>query len=508
MKSGASYDLLADDFAVQGTVHPVILCGGSGTRLWPLSREQHPKQLLAMTEDATLLQATVTRLQSPADARSKWAKPIIVCNREYRFAVGEQLREIGSPPGALVLEPVGRNTAPALTLAALLLAEKAGEPEPLLLVAPADHMVKDSGAFHRAMERARPLADAGHVVTFGVRPFWAESGYGYIRQGERLADIGSEGAHYVAQFIEKPDPSTAKEFFDSSQYLWNSGMFMMRASVWLELMETMMPEAYAQCRIAYRQGRLESGRYCVDEGHFAACPSKSIDCAVMEQVAGGYIADTGHRAVVVELEGGWSDVGSWDALWSLGDKDAGGNVVKGDVHCQDMRNSLVLANSRLVACVGMDDVVVVETPDAVMVTHRDRAQDVKHVVDSLREASRPEGKAHRKVARPWGTYDGIDAGERFQVKRIVVHPGAALSLQMHHHCAEHWIVVRGTARVVRGDETFILSENQSTYIPLGTRHRLENPGRVPLELIEVQSRSYLGEDDIIRFDDVYGRSDG
>ncbi len=285
-------------------------------------------------------------------------------------------------------------------------------------------------------------------------------------------------------------------------------MFMMRASVWLKLIETMMPEAYAQCRIAFQQGRLERGCYCVDEEHFAACPSQSIDYAVMDQIDGGYLADTGHRAVVVEPEGGWSDVGSWDTLWSLGDKDAGGNVVKGDVHCQDTRNSLVLANSRLVACVGMEDVVVVETPDAVMVTRRDRAQDVKYVTDSLREASRPKGKAHRKVARPWGTYDGIDAGERFQVKRIVVHPGAALSLQMHHHRAEHWVVVRGTARVVRGDETFILSENQSTYIPLGTRHRLENPGRVPLELIEVQSGSYLGEDDIIRFEDVYGRSDG
>ena len=498
--------LVDDGTAAQQSVHPVILCGGSGTRLWPLSREQHPKQLLAMTEDATLLQSTVMRMEPMVGSNARWAKPIIVCNKEHRFAVAEQLREIGSPPGAVMLEPVGRNTAPALTLAALLVAEKAGEREPVLLVVPADHIVKDTEAFQRSMEQARKFAESDHLVAFGVTPTWAESGYGYIRQGETVADEASGSVRYIDEFIEKPDNALAKQFVDSGRYLWNSGMFMMRASVWLELAEQLCPETFARCRVAFQEGRLDHGFYSVGDEHFSACPSESIDYAVMERIRRGHLADTGYRAVTIELEGGWSDVGSWDALWSLGEKDSDGNVVKGDVHCRDTRNSLVLANGRLVACVGMEDVVVIETPDAVMVTRRDRAQDVKHVVDSLREAKRPEGKLHRKVARPWGTYDGIDSGERFQVKRIVVRPGATLSLQMHHHRAEHWIVVRGTARVVRGDETFILSENESTYIPLGTVHRLENPGRVPLELIEVQSGSYLGEDDIVRFDDAYGRS--
>lgn len=489
------------------SIQPVILCGGSGTRLWPLSRELHPKQLLAMTEDTTLLQSTVKRME-PVERGPKWARPIIVCNHEHQFAVSDQLREIGRPPEAIMLEPFGRNTAPALTLAALLVAEKAGEREPLLLVAPADHIVMDTAAFQRAMTRARAYAQSGHVVTFGVKPSRAETGYGYIRLGAAAADDSSIDVRYIDRFVEKPDQASAEQFVDSGQYLWNSGMFMLRASLWLELVEQLCPDMFAQCRKAFQEGKLDGSCYCVADEQFAACPSESIDYAVMERVRDGYVADSGHRAVAVELEGGWSDIGSWDALWDLGDKDADGNVVKGDVHHRDTRNSLVLANGRLVACVGVEDVVVVETPDAVMVTRRDRAQDVKQVVDSLREAQRPEGRLHRKVARPWGTYDGIDAGERFQVKRIVVRPGASLSLQMHHHRAEHWIVVRGTARVVRGEETFILSENESTYIPLGTRHRLENPGRVPLELIEVQSGSYLGEDDIVRFDDVYGRVSG
>lgn len=488
-----------------GQIQPVVLCGGSGTRLWPLSRENHPKQLISVAEDETMLQATIRRVQAGRGATLGWANPVIVCNEEHRFMVAQQLREIGKAPAAILLEPAGRNTAPALTLAALMLADRASAQDPIMLVSPADHVVEDSESFARAVAEAQYHAARGCLVTFGVRPASAETGYGYIRRGLPVGDGSSGSASYVQQFIEKPEADVAQQLLDQGDALWNSGMFMMRVSVWLAVAERVCPEIVRTCRAAYRHGKRNGEFYCVDAEQFANCPKDSIDYAAMESVVDGFVAGSTHPAVMVELDAGWSDVGAWDALWALGSKDPAGNVVKGDVHYHDTTDTLVLAQHRLVTCVGLDNVVVVETPDAVMVARRDRAQDVKEIVDTLRGAQRSECFAHRKVDRPWGSYDAIDRGERFQVKRIVVNPGAALSLQMHHHRAEHWIVVQGTARVVRGDETLLLTENQSTYIPLGVKHRLENPGRVPLELIEVQSGSYLGEDDIVRFDDTYGR---
>jgi mannose-1-phosphate guanylyltransferase/mannose-6-phosphate isomerase len=424
--------------------------------------------------------------------------PLVVCNEEYRFVIAEQLRLMGTK-GAILLEPVGRNTAPALTLAALA-AMRDGE-DPILLVMPADHVIMDVASFQAAVRLAMPLAE-DMVVTFGITPDSPETGYGYIQAGETL---GRDGASRIARFVEKPDLATAQAYLDAGSYFWNSGLFMMRASVWLSAIDSCRADILTACRAAWDQGSADGDFLRVGKKAFMQCPSDSIDYAVMERIPGGENSLPG--GAFVPLTAGWSDVGAWDSLWQVLPKDHQGNVSQGDVLLENCHNMLVMSEHRLVACIGVEDMVVVETPDAVLVSHMSKTQHVKRIVDRLKREGRPESELHRKVFRPWGWYDGIDSGKRFQVKRIVVKPGAALSLQMHHHRAEHWIVVSGTAQVTRGDATYLVSENESTFIPLGTRHRLENPGCVPLEMIEVQSGSYLGEDDIVRFDDVYGRKE-
>lgn len=479
-------------------VQPLILCGGSGTRMWPLSREQYPKQLLSLAGELSMLQATALRLQGlPLAAGDAMTAPILIGNEEYRFLMAEQLRRVGVTPGGMLLEPCGRNTAPALTLGALL--ARADGDDPVLVIMPADHVIQDEDAFRNAVAVAVPLADAGKLVTFGICPSAPETGYGYIQVGDAL----DARASLVAQFVEKPDQATAQNYLDSGNYLWNGGIFVIKASVWLAKMAQCRPDILAACEAAFsqRQGDLDFVR--PDKAAFAACPAESIDYAVMEPLTAA--GKNSGEVAVVPLDARWSDVGAWNALWEIGDKDEAGNVFKGDVLAVDTQNSLVLTSGRLVATVGLQDVVVVETPDAILVADRNQIQKVKDVVGLLKSAGRSETNAHRKVHRPWGWYDSIDFGSRFQVKRIVVNPGGVLSLQMHHHRAEHWIVVSGTARVTKGDEAFLVSENESTYIPLGTTHRLENPGKLPLEMIEVQSGSYLGEDDIVRFEDRYGR---
>ncbi|HVL34730.1 MAG TPA: mannose-1-phosphate guanylyltransferase/mannose-6-phosphate isomerase [Burkholderiales bacterium] len=476
-------------------IQPVILCGGSGTRLWPLSRESHPKPLHALNGDRTLLQETGERLRLDGSI-----DPLVVCNEHYRFLVDAQLKSIGARPKAILLEPAGRGTAPALTLAAI---HAVTADDPVLLVSPSDHHITDPAAFRRAMERGAALARQGCLVAFGVPPTGPEPGYGYIQAGAPLSK--APHARAIEAFVEKPDAATAQALFASGRYLWNAGIFAVRASVWIDIIGTLRGDILAACERACREVRRDGAFLRVEPGAFEQCPSDSIDYAVMERLVGAEGVRSGPEAVVVALEAGWSDLGAWDALWQVGRKDAQGNVASGDVHLADTRDALVLAQHRLVACVGLEDVVVVETPDAVMVARKDKAQAVGRLVAALKADGRGECLAHRKVHRPWGSYDSIERGERFQVKRIVVEPGAALSLQLHYHRAEHWIVVRGTARVTRGEETFLLTENESTYIPPGTRHRLENPGRLPLEIIEVQSGGYLGEDDIVRLEDAYGR---
>jgi len=485
-------------------IQPVILSGGSGTRLWPLSREQHPKQLLPLCGEHTMLQDTVLRWDAePGEDRLNELPPIIVSNEEYRFIVAEQLRLAGKPAQAIILEPVGRNTAPALTLAALYASAEGHDP--VLAVMPADHVIRDGRAFRAALRIAAKLAEQGALVTFGIAPATPETGYGYIRRGVPVTGLSHGHAFVLDRFVEKPDQATAQGYVDSGEYFWNSGIFVMQASAWLTEIGRHRPDILEACRRAIAAPQQDRDFLRVDKEAFAACPADSIDYAVMEKVTGAH-ADGSRRAVVIPLAAGWSDVGAWDALWSVRDKDEQGNVLQGDVMVHDTRDTLAISNGRLVACVGLSGLVVVETPDAVMVAAKDKTQEVKKIVEGLKRSGRAEVSAHRKIHRPWGHYDAIDDGERFQVKRIVVHPGASLSLQMHHHRAEHWVVVRGTARVTRGDEEFLLSENQSTYIPIGIRHRLENPGKVPLNLIEVQSGAYLGEDDIVRYGDQYGRS--
>jgi len=478
-------------------IQPVVLSGGSGTRLWPLSREKYPKQLLPLIGEDSLLQATVRRVEGLG--LGTLAVPMVVCNEEYRFVIAEQLRLMGQP-GRIVLEPTGRNTAPALTLAALAALQDGADP--VLLVMPADHVILDKPAFQAVVRQGALLAAEGAVVTFGITPDSPETGYGYIQSGA-LYGNGDGNASTIARFVEKPDQATAQSYLDAGTYSWNSGLFMAKASVWLAAMAVCRADILAACQTAWDAGSTDGEFVRVGKELFAACPSDSIDYAVMERIASGQAGLP--PGVVIPLSAGWSDVGAWDALWQVLPKDGAGNVAQGDVLLHDCRNTLALSEGRLIACVGVDDIVVVETADAILVAHKDKTQDVKKIVDSLKKQGRSEGQLHRKVFRPWGWYDSVDNGTRFQVKRIVVKPGGTLSLQMHHHRAEHWIVVSGTAKVTRGTETFLVTENESTYIPLGTTHRLENPGRVELEMIEVQSGSYLGEDDIVRFEDVYGR---
>lgn len=473
-------------------LQPVILSGGSGTRLWPLSRRAYPKQFLALVDDTSLLQSTAARLDSLGDM-VEVAPPMIVCNETHRFLVAEQLRESGHEAGGILLEPLGRNTAPALTLAAL----DAADEDPVLIVMPADHVVKDGAAFARAVSAGLAHATAGKVVTFGIVPDSPQTGFGYIRAGSSV----DPQTLALDAFVEKPDLETAEAYLASGDYLWNSGIFMLRAQRWLALIERLQPDMLAAVRDAYTKGRRDLDFFRVDKEAFAASPADSIDYAVMEP-----LSQEAGECLVVPLDAGWSDIGAWAALWEVSEHDDAGNACHGDVMAFDARDNLLHAQHRVLAAVGINDLIVVETPDAVLVVHKDHAQDVKRITEKLDAEGRCESEFHRRVHRPWGSFEGIDVGSRFQVKRLSVKPGAALSLQMHHHRAEHWIVVSGTARVTCDDKEFLLSENQSTYIPIGTRHRLENPGAIPLEIIEVQSGSYLGEDDIVRFDDVYNRA--
>lgn len=468
-------------------VFPVIMAGGSGSRLWPLSREFYPKQFLELNGECTMLQKTVQRL-----AELTCAQPLVICNEDHRFLVAEQLRNIDKLAHNIILEPAGRNTAPAIALAALAslqTAEKGNDP--LLLVLAADHVIRDELAFTASVEQAIPLAEAGKLVTFGIVPTHAETGYGYIRRG---VEIGT--AYTVAKFVEKPNMQTAEDYLQSGEYYWNSGMFLFRASRFLAELKEFRPDIYSACERAVGTINPDLDFVRVDQAAFLACPSDSIDYAVMEKTT---------DAVVVPMDAGWSDVGSWSSLWEISDKDESGNVFQGDVLQHNSQNNYVFAENGLVSLVGVQNLVVVQTKDAVLVVDQAQVQDVKKIVEKLKAAGRSEHQVHREVYRPWGKYDSVDQGARYQVKRIFIRPGEQLSLQMHHHRAEHWIVVQGTAKVVCGDETRLLTENQSFYIPLGIKHSLENPGKIPLEVIEVRTGSYLNDDDIQRFQDKYGR---
>lgn len=480
-------------------ITPVILSGGSGSRLWPVSRKLRPKQFLPLvTEDRTLFQSTVERLNGIVGKQL----PVVVCNEEHRFMVAEQLQGIGQQHQGILLEPVGRNTAPAVAVAALCLLEKCAqegdalEQDPVMLVLPADHVIPDVAAFQQAVQEASQLAEAGYLVTFGITPVAPETGYGYIEQGSCIA--GFANAWQVAAFAEKPDEATASRYLAGGKHLWNSGIFMFKASVFLHELETFNPAMLDACKKTLKLAQRDLDFIRLDTAAFTACPSDSIDYAVMEHT---------RHAATVPLNAGWNDVGAWSAVWEVSPRDAANNVLRGNVMVHDAANNLVFTEDRLVTLVGVDDLVVIETKDATLVTHKSKAQDVKKIVSALEAEGRSEAIIHRLVNRPWGCYDSVDMGERFQVKRITVKPGAKLSLQKHHHRAEHWIVVKGTAEVTCDERTFLLTENQSTYIPLGSTHRLANPGKVPLELVEVQSGSYLGEDDIVRLEDQYGRNE-
>ncbi len=463
---------------------PVILSGGSGTRLWPLSRGQYPKQFLPLVSNHTMIQETLLRLAGITALKA----PIAVCNENHRFMMAEQLWEIEVKPAAIILEPMGKNTAPAVTMAAL----SAESEDDILLILPADHVIADLAAFHKAIEQAKLLAEQGFMVTFGIVPNQPETGYGYIKRD--MVQYGS--AFGVAAFVEKPDAETASQYVASGDYYWNSGMFAFKACTFLTELEKFNPEMLSVCRQALSAAKVDLDFVRLDKELFATCPADSIDYAVMEKT---------DKSVVIPLDAGWNDVGSWSALWDVTDKDINGNAICGDVLTVDSHNSFIHAQNKLVAVIGVHDLVVVETADAVMIAPKDRVQEVKQIVDQLKQRGRSEADLHRKASRPWGNYDLVDSGDRHQTKRIVVKPGAKLSLQRHHHRAEHWVVVKGTALVTKGEETLLITENESTYIPLGVIHCLENPGVIPLEIVEVQSGSYLGEDDIVRFDDQYGR---
>lgn len=462
-------------------ITPVILSGGSGSRLWPLSREYYPKQLLALSGKLTLIQKTATRVSAVTGITS----PLVVCNEEHRFLVAEQLSEINIDPRSIILEPFGRNTAPALTLAALSLLEN--KQDPVMLVMPADHVITDEETFCSVIEEGARFARNDRLVTFGIVPDKPATGYGYIRKN-------NDGS--VAEFVEKPDEETARQYLESGDYLWNSGLFMMKASVWMEQLHRYRDDIARAAKQAYQLGKADQYFYRVDEQSFADCPSDSIDYAVMEKT---------DRAFIIPLDAGWSDIGAWSSLWEISNQDDSGNVLDGDVIVYDTKNTMIIAQHRVVAAVGLNNMVIIETPDAILVCHKDKAQDVKEIVEHLKKTGRSEYQIHRRVYRPWGYYEGVDAGDRFQVKRLTVKPGAVLSLQKHKHRAEHWVVVSGTATVTRGDEILTLGENESTYIPIEMPHRLENKTDLPLVIIEVQSGSYLGEDDIERFEDIYNR---
>ncbi|NWO04348.1 MAG: mannose-1-phosphate guanylyltransferase/mannose-6-phosphate isomerase [Alteromonadaceae bacterium] len=471
-------------------IHPVVMAGGTGSRLWPLSRQLNPKQFLKLTDDRlSMLQLTLARLEGVDSA-----DPLLICNEEHRFLAAEQMRQSGYHNARIILEPCGRNTAPAIALAALQLLKTAGNDEdPLMLVLAADHLIQNAPAFREGIASAIPLAEDSRLVTFGIVPGHAETGYGYIQKGGELTASSFE----VNRFVEKPDQKTAESYLSSGDYLWNSGMFLFGARTYLDELQKHRPDILAICHAAMEDANEDLHFTRVNENVFADCPEDSIDYAVMEKTS---------NAAVISLDAGWSDIGSWSTLWEVSDKDENGNSFTGDVIAHNTDNTLVRAESRLVATVGVKDLVIVETKDALLVAHKDDVQDVKKVVNAIKNDGRHEHMNHREVYRPWGVYDSIDNGDRYQVKRITVKPGAKLSVQMHHHRAEHWIVVSGTAKVTNGENTYLVTENQSTYIPIGQVHSLENPGVIDLELVEVQSGSYLGEDDIVRFEDRYGRS--
>ena len=486
---------------------PVIMAGGTGSRLWPLSRELYPKQFLTVTGEQSMLQQTVARLYG-----IEHTAPVLICNEEHRFIAAEQMRLGGYEHGGIILEPVGRNTAPAIALAALQAVNNAGDgEEPILLVLAADHVIEDEQAFTSSVEKALPFAENGQLVTFGIVPTAPETGYGYIRAGAQVesekiqaesgkvkAESGKvkADAFEVAEFVEKPDLTTAEEYLESGEFYWNSGMFMFKARRYLEELEKFAPDMLDVCKHAIAAPSQDLDFVRVDKAIFETCPDDSIDYAVMEKT---------DAAMVVPMDAGWSDVGSWSALWDVSSKDENNNVSKGDVIVVNTVNSYLHAENKLIATVGIDNLIVVETKDAILVANKDQVQDVKSIVNELKKAGRSEYKLHREVYRPWGKYDSVDSGARDHVKRITVKPGEKLSIQKHHHRAEHWIVVSGTASVLNGDKTILVGENESTYIPLGTIHALENPGKIPLEMIEIQTGSYLGEDDIVRFEDKYGR---
>jgi len=468
-------------------LYPVLLCGGSGTRLWPMSRQLYPKQFLPLVTEHTMLQDTLRR----AAGLEELGAPIAVTNAEHRFLVAQQLADDDAGAATIILEPAGRNTAPAVAAAAIVALRD--DPDAVLLVMPSDHRIADQATFRAAVEQGLKAAGDGKLVTFGIKPTAPETGYGYIR-----AEASEEPVRRVEEFVEKPDRQTAESYLASGAYFWNSGIFLFSARLYLDELGRLQPAMLDHCERAVAQARHDLDFLRLDAAAFADCPSDSIDYAVMEKT---------DAAVVVPVDCGWSDLGSWAALRENSDRDPDGNVLVGDVLVEGSRNSYIRSEGRLIAAIGVDNHVIVETPDAVLVADADRVQDVKEIVERLNRDGRSEGVTHTRVYRPWGCYENIAAAERFQVKRIIVAPGQQLSLQMHHHRAEHWVVVSGCARVTRGEESFLLSEDQSTYIPLGTVHRLENPGVIPLELIEVQSGSYLGEDDIVRFNDVYGRAE-
>jgi len=467
------------------SITPVILSGGSGTRLWPSSRAKHPKQFLRLTSNQSLIQQTLSRVSDLAIT----SPPLVIANHDHRFLVSEHLNSIDIEPQSIILEPCARNTAPAIALAALSVLERE---DSVLLVLPADHLIKDVAAFHAALKTGLPHCEQGKLVTFGIVPTYASTGFGYIKSG---AEVGN-GTFELDEFIEKPDIRRAEALIEDNAYSWNSGMFMFKASDYIFELSKFHPEMVAYCKAALECGGRDLGFMKVDREQFSQCPSDSIDYAVMEKTSNG---------VVIPIDVGWSDIGSWSSIYDVHDKDDSGNVVKGSVVESDVKNSLLVSDKKLIAALGVEDTVLVETDDAILLASMDRVHEVGQLVSQLKEKGSPHTELHRKVYRPWGSYDSIETGESFQVKRLTVKPGEKLSLQMHHHRAEHWIVVKGVAEVINGDDTFLLNVNESTYIPLGAKHSLANPGDVDLEIIEVQSGSYLGEDDIVRFEDVYGR---
>lgn len=470
---------------MMSTITPVILSGGSGSRLWPSSRSMYPKQFLKLVSENTMLQETVLRLEGLKDMKP----PVIVANNDHRFLVAEQLKTCGVEPGKIILEPAPRNTAPAIALAALAVME---DSDTIMLVLPADHIIDDVTSFKASIEMARAQCEDGNLVTFGIVPRGPETGYGYIQSGKELADR----VYQVARFVEKPDLETAQSYIDEGSYSWNSGIFMFKASTYITELKQHAPQIIDVCRKALSSANADLDFMRVDQAEFEKCVSDSIDYVLMERTP---------NAVVVPLDVGWNDIGSWSALWQQLEKDENGNVLRGDVMVDGVSNSLIISDKKLIAGVGVEDIILVETDDSILLAKKDRVQDVKSVVQRLIKAERPESQLHRKVYRPWGYYDSIENDDGFQVKRLVVYPGAKLSLQMHHHRAEHWVVVKGTAEVVNGDKKLLLRVNESTYIPIGAQHQLSNPGKLQLELIEVQSGDYLGEDDIVRFEDIYGR---